>query len=268
MTHDDKRHGATPYSPRSMCSKAGVIAQGMRRHRHQEFIGFLNKLNRETPAGRERHLIVANYATHKHPKRCYGASGEGMAPSSLQTKPTGCPMPQVNDLSRCLTALDQDSTMIAVIEMSQSSWLVAGIVPGIERHPAKKLEPDAAMLLRVLQRWRAEAERSGRQINRIAVAFEAVRDGVWLAPHGSSRWAEGARLRARAVEAEVIHPNSIAVSREHRRAKTDRLDTALLKRSFLGCPSTSSGAWRTRPLPDDRNPEPGRGGRQAAGARA
>ena len=133
-------------------------------------------------------------------------------------------MPQVNDLSRSLTALDQDSTLIAVIEMSQSSWLVAGIVPGIERHPMKKLEPDEAALLRLLHRWRAEAEQAGRRISRIAVAFEAGRDGVWLA-----RW-----LRARDIEADVIHPNSIAVSREHRRAKTDRLDTALLKRSFLG----------------------------------
>jgi transposase len=133
-------------------------------------------------------------------------------------------MPQANDLSRCLTALEQDSTLIGVIEMSQASWLVAGIVPGIERHPAKKLEPDPAALLRLLQRWQAEAERTGRQISRIAVAFEAGRDGVWLA-----RW-----LRARDVEADVIHPNSIAVSREHRRAKTDRLDTALLKRAFLG----------------------------------
>jgi transposase len=129
-----------------------------------------------------------------------------------------------------------------VIEMSQSSWLVAGIVPGIERHPVKKLEPDAAALLRLLHRWQAEAERSGRKISRIAVApcssqgqaFEAGRDGVWLAPHGSSPWAEGSRLRGCDVEAQVIHPNSIAVSREHRRAKTDRLDTGLLKRSFLG----------------------------------
>src|SRR5712675_2460632 len=40
----------------------------MARHRHQEFIRFLNKINRETPAGRELHLIVDNYATHKHPK--------------------------------------------------------------------------------------------------------------------------------------------------------------------------------------------------------
>ena len=133
-------------------------------------------------------------------------------------------MPQADDLSRCLTALDQDSTLIAVIEMSQSNWRVAAMVPAIERHPAKKLEPDAAALLRLLHRWRSEAARAGRKINRIAVADEAGRDGVWLA-----RW-----LRARDVEAQVIHPNSIAVSREHRRAKTDRLDVALLKRAFLG----------------------------------
>src|SRR5277367_6619819 len=43
------------------------------------------------------------------------------------------PMPQPNDLSRSLVALDQDSTIIAVVEMSQSSWLVAGMLPGIER---------------------------------------------------------------------------------------------------------------------------------------
>src|SRR5215212_3029851 len=42
------------------------------------------------------------------------------------------------------------------------------------------------------------------------------------------------RLRAHGIEAHVIHPTSVAVSREHRRAKTDRLDTALLKRVFLG----------------------------------
>jgi len=47
-------------------------------------------------------------------------------------------MPQPNDLSRSLAALDENSTLIAVIEMSQSSWLVAGTVPGVERHPTKK----------------------------------------------------------------------------------------------------------------------------------
>src|ERR1700720_3893032 len=44
-------------------------------------------------------------------------------------------MPQPNDLSRSLVALDQNSTIIAVVELSQSSWLVAGVLPGIERQP-------------------------------------------------------------------------------------------------------------------------------------
>ena len=133
-------------------------------------------------------------------------------------------MRKPNDLSRSLTVLEVDSTLIAVIEMSQSSWLVAGLVPGVERQPLKKLEIDESALLKLLNRWRAEAERAGRKIERIAVAFEAGRDGFWLA-----RW-----LRARNIEAHVIHASSIAVSREHRRAKTDRLDTELLKRAFLG----------------------------------
>src|ERR1700716_4437960 len=50
-----------------------------------------------------------------------------------------CPMRQANDLSRSLAAFDQPTTLIAVIEMSQSSWLVAGILPVLERHPLKKL---------------------------------------------------------------------------------------------------------------------------------
>src|SRR6201987_2127615 len=133
-------------------------------------------------------------------------------------------MPQPNDLSRSLVALDQNSTIIAVIEMSQASGLVAGMVPGIERQPRKKLEPSPERLLGLLHRWRYKAIRAGRTITRIALAFEAGRDGFWLA-----RW-----LAARGIEAHVIHASSVAVSREHRRAKTDRLDTELLKRGFLG----------------------------------
>ena len=124
--------------------------------------------------------------------------------------------------------------LIAVVEMSQSSWLVAGMIPGVERHPAKKLEASEVLLLSLLHRWREEAIKAGRTVARITVAVEAGRDGFWPAPHGSSPWAEGSRLRARGIEACVIHARSIAVSREHRGAKTDRLDTALLKRAFLG----------------------------------
>ena len=120
--------------------------------------------------------------------------------------------------------MDQDSTIIAVVELSQSSWLVGGVLPGIERQPRKKLEPSPERLLGLLHRRRDEAVRAGKEVTRIALAFEAGRDGFWLA-----RW-----LEARGVEAHVIHPSSVAVSREHRRAKTDRLDTELLKRGFLG----------------------------------
>src|SRR6202140_5263333 len=113
-------------------------------------------------------------------------------------------MPQPNDLRRSLVALDQDSKIIAVVELSQSSWLVAGVLPGIERQPRKKLEPSPELLLAVLHRWRDEAVRAGRTITRIAVAFEAGRDGFWLA-----RW-----LEARGGEAAGIHPRGGAVSRE------------------------------------------------------
>jgi len=133
-------------------------------------------------------------------------------------------MTQADDLSRSLTAFEQNSTLVGVIEMSLKSWLVGGIVPGVSRAPLKKLEADENGVLRLLHRWRDEAMRAGCRITRMVVAFEAGRDGFWLA-----RW-----LRARGIEAYVIHAASVAVSREHRRAKTDRLDTEMLKRAFLG----------------------------------
>src|SRR5258708_29969707 len=62
-------------------------------------------------------------------------------------------MQKLNAPSRSLTPLKPGGTLIAVIEMSLSSWLVAGIVPGIERQPLKKLEVDESTLLKLLIRW-------------------------------------------------------------------------------------------------------------------
>ena len=90
-------------------------------------------------------------------------------------------MAVANDLKKSLVALDQDSTLIAVVEISQSTWLVAGLVPGVDRQPLKKLAADEAALLQLLYRWRDEATRAGHAIDRIAVAYEAGRDGFWLA---------------------------------------------------------------------------------------
>src|SRR4030088_2253025 len=103
-------------------------------------------------------------------------------------------MPQPNDLSRSLVALDQNSTIIAVLEMSQSSWLLAGMLPGIERQPRKKLEPNPERLVAVLHAWRDEAVRAGRTITRIALAFEAGRGGFWLGRLLSGRGIEGAGI--------------------------------------------------------------------------
>jgi transposase len=148
-------------------------------------------------------------------------------------------MPQCNDLSRSVVAFQQDNTLVAVVELSRSSWLVAGLVPGIGRNPLKKLDPSEEALLALLRRWRDEAAGAGKPVTRTALAFEAGRDGFWLA-----RW-----LRARGVEAHVIHPTSVAVSREHRRAKTDRLDTELLKRAFLGWLRGERGHCTTAAIP-------------------
>src|SRR5712675_614898 len=102
-------------------------------------------------------------------------------------------MPQPNDLSRSLVALDQDSTVIAVVEMSQSSWLVAGVLPGIERQPRKKLEPSAERLLGLLHRWRDEAVKAGKKITRIALAFEAGKRRLLVGALAECAWGRGAR---------------------------------------------------------------------------
>src|SRR6201984_2805136 len=101
------------------------------------------------------------------------------------------PMQKLNNLNRSLAALEPDGTLIAVIEMSLSSWLVAGIVPGVVRQPLKKLVVDESALLKLLHRWREEAEKAGCRIERIAVAFEAGRGGFWV-----GRWLQARRLEA------------------------------------------------------------------------
>ena len=73
------------------------------------------------------------------------------APHAKTERPEAIPHP-----------LSLNGTLIAVIEMSQSSWLVAGIVPGVERQPLKKLDPDKDALLKLLHRWRHEAAKAGQ----------------------------------------------------------------------------------------------------------
>ncbi len=68
MTHDYKRNGTTTLFAALEMAKGSIIATCMDRHRHQEWIKFLTMIDRQTPADLDLHLIVDNYATHKHPK--------------------------------------------------------------------------------------------------------------------------------------------------------------------------------------------------------
>src|SRR5437879_10038263 len=111
----------------------------------------------------------------------WGSGGEGVDALERRDHAMEHPMSQSFDASRSLTAFEQDSTLVAVIEMSQSKWLVAAVIPGVARQPLKKLDADAGALLKLLQRWRDEARKAGRTIGRIVCAYEAGRDGFWLA---------------------------------------------------------------------------------------
>jgi len=68
MTHDDIRHGTTTLFAAFDVLEGKVIGRCMQRHRHQEFIRFLNAIEAEVPAGKLIHVILDNYAAHKHPK--------------------------------------------------------------------------------------------------------------------------------------------------------------------------------------------------------
>ena len=145
-------------------------------------------------------------------------------------------MIQVDDLSRSLIAFEQISTLVIVVELSQSSWLAAGVIPGIERRPLKKLDPDPTALLHLVEGWRDRATKAGRAITRTVLAFESGRDGFWLA-----RW-----LRVRGVETFVMHSTSVAVSREPRRAKPRQAAApkAALKPTPKIADARNRGEWK------------------------
>ena len=68
MTHDYKRNGTTTLFAALSVLDGAVIGRNMQRHRHQEFIRFLGAIERQVPAGKVIHVILDNYAAHKHPK--------------------------------------------------------------------------------------------------------------------------------------------------------------------------------------------------------
>ena len=68
FTNDYKRHGTTTLFAALQVAEGRVIGECYQRHRHQEFLRFLKRLDRELPSGKALHLILDNYGTHGHPK--------------------------------------------------------------------------------------------------------------------------------------------------------------------------------------------------------
>ena len=91
-------------------------------------------------------------------------------------------MQKLNDLSRSPNPLDPDGTLIAVMELSLSNWLVAGIVPGVERQPLKKLAVDESALLKLLHRWREESEKGDAMGRRRGYCIIGADVNRWSAP--------------------------------------------------------------------------------------
>ena len=133
-------------------------------------------------------------------------------------------MPEQFDSHNTMAAFNHDSTLVVALELSGKSWQVGAVVPGVARRPRRRLEPrDMAGLLKAIEQWKAAAAGAGRVVRRVALTYEAGRDGFWIARY----------LLARGIEVQVVHPASIPVERPGRRVKTDRIDLDMLLRTFL-----------------------------------
>jgi transposase len=136
------------------------------------------------------------------------------------------------------TALDQDSTLVVVLELSARSWLTGARTPGLGRLSRYALPPSAEALVGWLSGAKARASAAGRTVSRVVLAYEAGRDGFWLARH----------LRARGVEVYVIQPTSVLVDRraagQNRRAGCREADAHL----------AGLAAGRTRRVLDGADP--------------
>jgi transposase len=110
------------------------------------------------------------------------------------------------------------------MELSGKSWQLGAVIPGVSRRAKRGVKArDMNEVMRVVDRWKSQAVKAGRTISRVVVAYEAGRDGFWIARELSSH----------GIEVHVMQPASIPVERKGRRAKTDRIDLDMLLRTLL-----------------------------------
>jgi transposase len=161
-------------------------------------------------------------------------------------------MSEMFNPSAAATAFDHNTTIVAVLELSGENWLFGAIAPGAKTRSKRSFASrDIAAVTKALEQLKGQAQKAGLAVARTVLAYEAGRDGFWIAR----------ALAEQGVEVHVMHPASIAVERRGKRAKTDRIDVDLLLTTLLGWLRGEPGRCTMAPIPapeeEDRR-EPGR----------
>jgi transposase len=139
-------------------------------------------------------------------------------------------------------ALNDETTLVIVVDTSKSSWVIGAQVPGFPQTKAKqKIAASAPALEAAMDSDKRRAAGAGKTVERVVVVYEAGYGGFWLA-----RW-----LQQRGVEAYVIHPASVPVDRKTRRAKSDAIDVDLLLRTVLAWLRGEPRVCSMVPVPDE-----------------
>jgi transposase len=150
------------------------------------------------------------------------------------------------------TAFDHNTTIVAVLELSGKNWLFGAIGPGAKRRVKRSFSArDIAAVTKALEQLKAQAQKAGLTVTRTVLAYEAGRDGFWIAR----------ALAQQGIEVHVMHPASIAIERRGKRAKTDRIDVDLLLTTLLGWLRGEPGRCTMAPIPaleEEDMREPGR----------
>src|SRR3712207_666308 len=165
-------------------------------------------------------------------------AADGLTPGSLRDRPGSSRMSDTR-IPVPATALDHESTIVAVVELSARSWLVGAQVAGVPRQCRQKLVPSAEVLLGHLDHLRQRAGKAGKRVSRVVVAYEAGRDGFWLA-----RW-----LLERGVEVYVIQPSSVPVDRRARRGENDAPGGGRAARPHPAPPRGGPRGWFSGAIP-------------------
>jgi transposase len=183
-----------------------------------------------------------------------GVGGRGAVYPGGANKPTeDAPMSAMFNPSAAATAFDHNTTIVAVLELSGKNWLFGAIAPGLKTRVKRSFAArDIAAVTKALEQVKAQARKAGFAVARIVLAYEAGRDGFWIAR----------ALAQRGVEVHVMHPASIPIERRRKRAKTDRIDVDLLLTTLIGWLRGEPGRCTMAPIPTQEEEDMREAGRR------